>query len=75
MKPSPSTWTTQFVLLTLLLQPTLAFAYIDPGAGGLLFQLLAPIFAACLAAWITMRKAISGFFRDLWRRLMGKTDR
>ncbi len=61
-----------FILLVVILQPSSAFAYIDPNAGGLLFQLLAPIFAGILGAWVFMRKVIAGFFRGIWRKLTGK---
>jgi hypothetical protein len=60
--------------LFLMLQPAFAFAYIDPNAGGLLFQLLAPVFAALLAAWLFMRRVIADYARNLWRRLTGKAD-
>jgi hypothetical protein len=73
MKSSRKAW---LLALVIALQPTLAFAYIDPNASGLLFQLLAPLFAACLAGWVVMRRAIAGFFRGLWRQLFGgKADR
>jgi hypothetical protein len=63
-----------YVFLSAVLQPSSAFAYIDPNAAGLLFQLLAPIFAGILGAWVFMRKAIAGLFRGLWRKLIGKAD-
>lgn len=73
MRPFFSRRFAQAVLLSLLLQPVLAFAYIDPNAGGLLFQLLAPVFAAVIGAWLFMRRIIGDFFRRLWQRLTGKT--
>ena len=57
-------------LLCLALQPALAFAYIDPNAGGLLLQLLGPFFAACVGGWVFMRKAVRGFVRAMWLKLM-----
>jgi len=62
------------LLILLMMQPAWAFAYIDPSAGGLLFQLLTPVFAALIGAWLFMRRLIIGFFRELWRRLTGKTE-
>ena len=63
-----------FGLLVAFLVPSTALAYIDPNTGGLLFQLLAPIFAGILGAWVFMRKAIGGLFRGIWRKLTGKLD-
>lgn len=66
------TWLKRLLWLSLLLQPALAFAYIDPNAGGLLFQLLAPLFAAIVGAWVFMRRAISNSIRTVWQKLRGK---
>ena len=68
-------WLKRLILLCLALQPALAFAYIDPNAGGLLFQLLAPFFAACVGAWVFMRKTIAAYMRAMWQKLTGKGDR
>ena len=64
--------TKRLILIGLVLQPTLAFAYIDPNAGGLLFQLLAPLFAAIVGAWVFMRRTIAGYLRSAWNKLTGK---
>lgn len=71
---SPVSSARLFMLLLTVLIPTEAFAYIDPNSGGLLFQLLAPLFAACLGAWVFMRQAISRFLRELWQKLRGRND-
>jgi hypothetical protein len=60
------------VLLTLLLPATPALAYIDPNAGGVLFQLLAPMFAALVGGWLFLRRWIAAHLRRLWRRLTGR---
>ncbi len=60
--------------LVLLVMPASAFAYIDPNAGGMLFQLLAPVFAAVVGAWLFMRRWIAAAARRLWRRLTGQAD-
>jgi hypothetical protein len=57
------------VLLAMLLLPCSAFAYIDPNTGGLFFQLLAPLFAGVVGAWMFLRRSISTFVRGLWLRL------
>lgn len=49
-----------------------AQAYIDPNAGGLLFQMLAPVFAAVVGAWLVARRWIGFQLRRLWRRLTGR---
>lgn len=59
-------------LFTLLLQPGTAYAYIDPNAGGMLFQLLAPVFAAVVGAWLFLRRWIAEAVRNVWHRLTGR---
>lgn len=75
MKPHHPYRVAQLILLALLLEPATAFAYIDPNAGGLLFQLLAPFFAACVGAWVFLRKTIATSLRAMWQKLTGKGDR
>ncbi len=60
------------VLVGLVLQPGTAHAYIDPNAGGMLFQLLAPVFAAAVGAWLFLRRWIAATARNLWHRLTGR---
>lgn len=59
-------------LLALALQPEVAYAYIDPNAGGMLFQLLAPVFAAAVGAWLFLRRWIAETVRNFWHRLIGR---
>lgn len=49
-----------------------AHAYIDPNAGGLLFQLLAPVFAAVVGGWIFLRQRLGALLRRWWSRLFGQ---
>lgn len=60
------------VVLMCLTAP--AHAYIDPNAGGLLFQLLAPLFAAAVGAWLFLRRWITDFVRRTWWRLTGRKE-
>jgi len=53
-------------LVTLLL-PSHALAYVDPNAGGLLYQILFPLIVAIGAAWAGLRHRISYW----WMRLRG----
>lgn len=60
----------RLLAITLLLMScTPAFAYIDPNAGGMLFQLLAPVMAAIVGGWLFLRRWISDIARRAWRRL------
>ena len=59
-------------LVVFCLQPGTAYAYIDPNAGGMLFQLLAPMFAAAVGAWLFLRRWIAQAMRNLWHRLPGR---
>ena len=58
--------------LALLLPALPAWAYIDPNAGGMLFQLLAPVFAAIVGGWLFLRRWIAAQLRRLWNRLTGR---
>lgn len=66
----------RFIGLTLcaanLMLPSAAWAYIDPNAGGFLLQLLGPIFAAIVGAWVFLRRWISQKIREIWSRLTGR---
>ncbi len=57
-----------------LLCPASAWAYIDPNAGGLLFQLLAPLIAAAVGAWLFLRRWLADLFKRGWRRLTGRNS-
>lgn len=59
-------------MVSVILCPGMALAYFDPNAGGMLFQLLMPVFAAVVGAWLFLRRWIADFFRRLWTRLTGK---
>lgn len=61
-----------FVLIATLGLVSPAYAYIDPNAGGMLFQLLAPVFAAVVGAWLFLRRWIADLFRRAWMRLTGR---
>ena len=58
--------------LALLLPALPAWSYIDPNAGGMLFQLLAPVFAAIVGGWLFLRRWIAAQLRRLWNRLTGR---
>jgi hypothetical protein len=64
----------QTVLVALLLGalPLPALAYVDPNAGGLLLQLLAPLLAAIAGGWLFLRRAIADWCRRAWQRLTGR---
>lgn len=51
-----------------------AFAYIDPNTGGYLFQLLAPLVAIVMSAWIFCANQVKAIWRSFWRRFSRKTD-
>lgn len=56
--------------LASLLTPEMAHAYIDPNAGGALFQLLAPLLTALVGCWMLLRRFISAFFSNLYKKLL-----
>lgn len=65
----------QSALLLLVLWLSLtgsAQAYVDPNAGGMLFQLLAPVMAAIVGGWLFLRRWIADLARRAWRRLTGR---
>lgn len=56
------------LLWLLLLCPASAWAYLDPNAGGLLYQILFPLIVAVGAAWAGLRHRV-GYW---WARLCGR---
>lgn len=60
------------IALLVLMTSTPAYAYIDPNAGGMLFQLLAPVFAAVVGAWIFLRRWIADLARRIWLKISGR---
>lgn len=54
--------------LACLFASSTACAYIDPNAGGMLFQLLAPVIAAIVGAWMVARKWLADAIKRLLRR-------
>lgn len=46
--------------------PGAAFAYIDPNAGGLLFQILTPVFVALVVFWTFLKHKL----KALWTRVI-----
>ena len=52
----PALWALTITALTL---PTLAFAYVDPNTGGMLFQLLTPMLALAAAGLAFARRQIT----------------
>ena len=77
MKPRPNLtapghlrapWPVSAVVCLGLLFPPSAFAYVDPNAGGLLYQILFPLIVAIGAAWAGLRHRI-GYW---WARLRGR---
>ena len=59
------------LVLLALATPLDCYAYIDPNAGGWLFQLLFPVLVAIGAAWVALRQKIG----KLWNRLVRKDVR
>ena len=63
----------RLLLFATLFLPATAWAYIDPNAGGMLFQLLAPLFAAVVGGWLFLRRWIADLARRAWRRITGRS--
>lgn len=53
----------RYAVLLCAATPFAAFAYIDPNAGGWLFQLLFPLLVAIAGAWGLLKRRIAGLFR------------
>jgi len=68
-------WLVLSACLLAILQPAPAFAYIDPSSGGLLFQILAPLFAAIVGGWVFLRRAIARLLHAIKERLTRKAGR
>ena len=70
-KPRKTLSALAFVFMVLLC-PVPARAYIDPNAGGMLFQLLAPLLAAIVGAWLFLRRWLADLFKRGWKRLTSR---
>jgi hypothetical protein len=56
------------LILTQLRSTCCVFAYIDPNAGGSLFQLLFPLYVAICGVWIVFKKKLTGLRLPKFRR-------
>jgi hypothetical protein len=54
--------------LVLCCVPNLAFAYIDPNAGGILFQILTPLFIVIVAFWVFLKQKV----KAAWTRIRSR---
>lgn len=68
----PPVCRTLLVGLACLFAHSAAFAYIDPNAGGMLFQLLAPVLAAIVGGWLMVRRWLGQLIKRWFRRGLGK---
>lgn len=59
------------VFLSVLTLPSVAWAYIDPNTGGMIFQMLAPILAAIAGAWVMAKD----YIKRIFFRLIGREAR
>lgn len=64
-----------FIFLLLVLFPLNSYAYIDPNAGGIIFQFLFPIVAGLGALLTVFRKRLSSFFSRILNRVKKSYDR
>ena len=55
-------WYMMAVFLLLIVSEDAAFAYIDPGTGGMLYQVLVLIFGAIAAYFVFLKRYIKGLF-------------
>lgn len=67
----PGVTVTIFVLL--LLRANSAAAYIDPNAGGTIFQFFMPILTMIIGGWILFRRWLGYACSRLWRKLNGQS--
>ena len=58
-------WTVFFGVASTVLLVTPAWAYVDPNAGGIIFQIAMPVLAIGGAAIAVLKKRVSGLFRRL----------
>lgn len=56
------------LFLVVTFYPTICFAYIDPNAGGWLFQLLFPVFVALGATWLMFKSHLIRIVHKLWKQ-------
>ena len=59
-------------VFSVLISPAAPHAYIDPGTGGMLFQMLAVLFASLSAVLFFFSRQIKMFFAGLRRKMSDK---
>ena len=58
-----------------LVQTVPANAYVDPNAGGLIFQILMPLLSGIWGIYLLFRRWLSRNIRELWRALVTNWSR
>jgi len=60
-----------YLLIFFLINPSIAYAYLDPGTGSIILQALVSIIAAIAAFFSLARYKVKEFFKSLFKK---KTD-
>ena len=64
-----------FFFILVLFLPSTSYAYIDPGSGSILIQMLLAFFASILTVYHFSKKKIINFFKKLTNIFRGRTDK
>jgi len=55
------------LILAVAIDPAICLAYVDPNAGGWLFQWLFPVFVALGGAWVVFKSYLLQSIHKFWR--------
>jgi hypothetical protein len=61
-----------FIFLFIFLKPVNAFAYLDPGTGSIILQLIIALIGGLIAFFALIKNKIIEFYKKIKKRINGK---
>ena len=64
-----------YLIILFFINPSIAYAYLDPGTGSIILQALVSIIAAIAAFFSLARYKLKEFFKSLFKKKTDDTDK
>ena len=64
-----------YLIILFFINPSIAYAYLDPGTGSIILQALVSIIAAIAAFFSLARFKLKEFFKSLFKKKTDDTDK
>ena len=64
-----------YLIILFFINPSIAYAYLDPGTGSIIFQVFVSIIAAIAAFFSLARYKLKEFFKSLFKKKTDDTDK